>query len=150
MRAQEGDYQRALAETAQAPPRRMVTLVVEGDELVRLLVAEQAGAQAVVYVVVVVGDLVHEIDELGREGIEPAGPELNLAVAERREDNRGAVGRDGERGDLGVVGVDAMGLRSVLRILIIFALTTPFWSLFDQKASTWVLQGNQMAMHSNA
>lgn len=38
------------------------------------------------------------------------------------------------------------GVRVVLRILIIFALTTPFWSLFDQKASTWVLQGNQMAM----
>jgi POT family proton-dependent oligopeptide transporter len=35
-------------------------------------------------------------------------------------------------------------VRSVLRILIVFALTTPFWSLFDQKASTWVLQGNAM------
>lgn len=35
-------------------------------------------------------------------------------------------------------------VRSVLRILIIFALTTPFWSLFDQKASTWVLQGKDM------
>jgi POT family proton-dependent oligopeptide transporter len=34
----------------------------------------------------------------------------------------------------------------VLRILVIFALVTPFWSLFDQKASTWVLQGNQMVM----
>jgi len=38
------------------------------------------------------------------------------------------------------------GVRAVLRILIVFALTTPFWSLFDQKASTWVLQGNEMAM----
>lgn len=37
-------------------------------------------------------------------------------------------------------------VRSVLRILIIFALTTPFWSLFDQKASTWVLQGKDMAV----
>ena len=35
-------------------------------------------------------------------------------------------------------------VRAVLRILIVFALTTPFWSLFDQKASTWVLQGNTM------
>jgi POT family proton-dependent oligopeptide transporter len=35
-------------------------------------------------------------------------------------------------------------VRAVLRILIVFALVTPFWSLFDQKASTWVLQGNQM------
>ena len=36
------------------------------------------------------------------------------------------------------------GVRSVLRILIVFALVTPFWSLFDQKASTWVLQGQAM------
>lgn len=34
--------------------------------------------------------------------------------------------------------------RAVLRIIIVFALTTPFWSLFDQKASTWVFQGNRM------
>jgi POT family proton-dependent oligopeptide transporter len=38
------------------------------------------------------------------------------------------------------------GVRAVLRLLIVFALTTPFWSLFDQKASTWVLQGNDMVM----
>ncbi len=38
------------------------------------------------------------------------------------------------------------GVRAVLRILIVFALTTPFWSLFDQKASTWVLQGYEMTM----
>ncbi|WP_368563912.1 oligopeptide:H+ symporter [Pseudoxanthomonas sp. UTMC 1351] len=36
------------------------------------------------------------------------------------------------------------GVRAVLRILIVFALVTPFWSLFDQKASTWVLQGQTM------
>lgn len=36
------------------------------------------------------------------------------------------------------------GVRAVLRILIVFALTTPFWSLFDQKASTWVLQAGGM------
>ena len=41
-------------------------------------------------------------------------------------------------------------VRSVLRILIIFALTTPFWSLFDQKASTWVLQGKEMAVPHEA
>jgi POT family proton-dependent oligopeptide transporter len=39
-------------------------------------------------------------------------------------------------------------VRSVLRILIVFALVTPFWSLFDQKASTWVLQADQMAKPS--
>ena len=37
-------------------------------------------------------------------------------------------------------------VRSVLRVIIVFALTTPFWSLFDQKASTWVLQGKTMVM----
>ncbi len=36
------------------------------------------------------------------------------------------------------------GVRAVLRLLVIFALVTPFWSLFDQKASTWVLQANTM------
>lgn len=36
------------------------------------------------------------------------------------------------------------GVRAVLRIMIVFALVTPFWSLFDQKASTWIIQGNAM------
>ena len=35
------------------------------------------------------------------------------------------------------------GVRSVLRVLVLFALVTPFWSLFDQKASTWVLQARR-------
>ena len=42
------------------------------------------------------------------------------------------------------------GVRAVLRILIVFALITPFWSLFDQKASTWVLQGNAMRVPHEA
>lgn len=37
------------------------------------------------------------------------------------------------------------GVRSILKVLMIFALTTPFFSLFDQKASTWVLQGAAMS-----
>lgn len=37
------------------------------------------------------------------------------------------------------------GVRAVLRVLVLFALVTPFWSLFDQKASTWVLQADQMS-----
>jgi POT family proton-dependent oligopeptide transporter len=41
---------------------------------------------------------------------------------------------------------DVDGVRAVLRVLVIFALVTPFWSLFDQKASTWVLQGNAMLL----
>jgi proton-dependent oligopeptide transporter, POT family len=40
------------------------------------------------------------------------------------------------------------GARSVLRVLVLFALVTPFWSLFDQKASTWVLQANAMSKPS--
>jgi len=38
------------------------------------------------------------------------------------------------------------GVRGVLRVLIVFALVTPFWSLFDQKASTWILQGREMVI----
>ncbi|MEQ1731574.1 MAG: oligopeptide:H+ symporter, partial [Vicinamibacterales bacterium] len=49
---------------------------------------------------------------------------------------------EGARGQHPDEAVD--GVRAVLRVLIVFALITPFWSLFDQKASTWVLQGNQM------
>ena len=40
------------------------------------------------------------------------------------------------------------GVRSVLRVLVVFALVTPFFSLFDQKATTWVLQGGDMHMPS--
>ena len=34
--------------------------------------------------------------------------------------------------------------KSVLPILAVFALVPPFWSLFDQTNSTWVLQGGKM------
>src|SRR5262249_14502828 len=40
------------------------------------------------------------------------------------------------------------GVRAVLRVLIVFALITPFYSLFDQKASTWVLQAKEMVKPS--
>jgi len=36
------------------------------------------------------------------------------------------------------------GARHVIRIMVLFFLVTPFWSLFDQKASTWVLQAAGM------
>jgi len=39
---------------------------------------------------------------------------------------------------------DVDGARSVLRVLVLFALVTPFWSLFDQKTSTWVIQAGAM------
>ena len=41
---------------------------------------------------------------------------------------------------------DVEGVRAVFRLLVIFALVTPFWSLFDQKASTWILQAQDMGM----
>jgi POT family proton-dependent oligopeptide transporter len=40
------------------------------------------------------------------------------------------------------------GVRAVLRVLVVFALVTPFWSLFDQKASTWVIQAGAMSKPS--
>jgi POT family proton-dependent oligopeptide transporter len=43
---------------------------------------------------------------------------------------------------------DLDGARAVLRVLVLFALVTPFWSLFDQKASTWVLQAGDMTKPS--
>jgi POT family proton-dependent oligopeptide transporter len=36
------------------------------------------------------------------------------------------------------------GVRGVLGVLVVFALVTPFHSLFDQKATTWVEQGKGM------
>ncbi len=41
---------------------------------------------------------------------------------------------------------DIEGARAVLRLMVIFGLVTPFWSLFDQKASTWILQGDAMQL----
>lgn len=36
------------------------------------------------------------------------------------------------------------GMRNLTRVLIVFLLIIPFWSLYDQTASTWVLQGKEM------
>lgn len=41
---------------------------------------------------------------------------------------------------------DIDGVRAVLKLLVVFALVTPFWSLFDQKASTWILQAREMQL----
>jgi len=40
------------------------------------------------------------------------------------------------------------GVRAVLRLLVVFALVTPFHSLFDQKASTWIYQADGMTKPS--
>jgi POT family proton-dependent oligopeptide transporter len=57
-----------------------------------------------------------------------------------------AMQLDRARGKHPDVAVD--GVRAVLRILIVFALVTPFFSLFDQKASTWVVQATSMTQPS--
>ena len=36
------------------------------------------------------------------------------------------------------------GVRNLARVLVVFLMIIPFWSLYDQTASTWVLQGKQM------
>ena len=36
------------------------------------------------------------------------------------------------------------GARNLLRVLIVFLMIIPFWSLFDQTMTSWVLQGEQM------
>lgn len=36
------------------------------------------------------------------------------------------------------------GARNLVRVLIVFLMIIPFWSLYDQTASSWVLQGKQM------
>ncbi len=36
------------------------------------------------------------------------------------------------------------GIRNLARVLIVFLMIIPFWSLYDQTASTWVLQGKEM------
>lgn len=43
---------------------------------------------------------------------------------------------------------DIDGVRAVLRVLVVFVPITAFWSLFDQKASTWVIQGGTMELPS--
>lgn len=39
-------------------------------------------------------------------------------------------------------------VRRVLRVLCVFIFIVPFWALFDQTASSWVLQGTQMQAFS--
>ena len=36
------------------------------------------------------------------------------------------------------------GAHNLLRVLIVFAMIIPFWSLFDQTMTSWVLQGEKM------
>ncbi|HEY6101063.1 MAG TPA: POT family MFS transporter [Anaeromyxobacter sp.] len=71
----------------------------------------------------VVGDAVHKL------GTGPPGQHwLDLARGKHPED---AV----------------EGAKAVFRIMGVFAAVTLFWALFDQKSSSWVLQGRQLDPH---
>lgn len=39
---------------------------------------------------------------------------------------------------------ERMGARNMVRIIVTFLLVIPFWSLFDQTASSWLIQGKSM------
>ena len=39
------------------------------------------------------------------------------------------------------------GAKAVFRIMGVFAAVTLFWALFDQKSSSWIIQGRQMDTH---
>ena len=41
-------------------------------------------------------------------------------------------------------GKDLRNTRNLLRIIVVFLMIIPFWSLFDQTMSSWVLQGEKM------
>ena len=66
-------------------------------------------------------------------------PEAGQQVGPARQ--RGSFW-DAARGRFSEKEIDAA--KSVLPILLVFALIPPFWSLFDQCNSTWVLQGEKM------
>ncbi|MBQ5664940.1 MAG: MFS transporter [Akkermansia sp.] len=41
-------------------------------------------------------------------------------------------------------GNEQRGARNLARVLVVFLMIIPFWSLYDQTASSWVLQGKEM------
>jgi POT family proton-dependent oligopeptide transporter len=84
---------------------------------------------------------------------------LFYALANRKKTGGGAlpraeadrqVGPTGRRGNFWDAAQDRFSekeidaAKSVLPIVLVFVLITPFWSLFDQSNSTWVLQGEKM------
>jgi POT family proton-dependent oligopeptide transporter len=84
---------------------------------------------------------------------------LFYALANRKNTGGGAlpraeadlqVGPTGQRGSFWDAARDRFSekeidaAKSVPPILLVFALIPPFWSLFDQSNSTWVLQGEKM------
>ena len=78
----------------------------------------------------------HADARLRDRGLSRAGGADRVRRARRLAAARGARGKHPDEA--------IEGVRAVLRVLVLFALVTPFWSLFDQKASTWVLQADAM------
>jgi POT family proton-dependent oligopeptide transporter len=78
--------------------------------------------------------------------IPPTGknPHSFVAVVRSALRNRGQGGRflDRARGEHPEEAVE--GVKAVFRVLSIFAFIPFFWMLFDQKASTWVVQARSM------
>jgi POT family proton-dependent oligopeptide transporter len=81
--------------------------------------------------------------------VPPTGqnPHSFLAVVGSALRNRGKGGGllDGARGEHPEEAVE--GAKAVFRVLSIFAFIPFFWMLFDQKASTWVVQARSMDAH---
>lgn len=98
------------------------------------------GAGAAVAALGVIGAL-YSLSQIGGLGLVPAVC-LALVLVMGFGGAGAAMQLDRARGVHPDEAVD--GVRAVLRLLVLFALVTPFWSLFDQKASTWVLQADQM------
>ena len=99
------------------------------------------GAGAAIAALGVVGAL-YSLSQIGGLGLVPAVC-LALVLVMGFGGAGAAMQLDRARGAHPDEAVD--GARAVLRLLVLFALVTPFWSLFDQKASTWVLQADQMS-----
>lgn len=99
------------------------------------------GAGAAIAALGAVGAL-YSLSQIGALGLVPAVC-LALVLVMGFGGAGAAMQLDGARGAHPDEAVD--GARAVLRLLVLFALVTPFWSLFDQKASTWVLQADQMS-----
>jgi len=78
--------------------------------------------------------------------VPPTGPNPHsfLAVIRSAWRNRAREGRflDRARGDHPEEAVE--GVKAVFRVLSVFAFVPFFWMLFDQKASTWVVQARSM------
>jgi POT family proton-dependent oligopeptide transporter len=101
---------------------------------------KSGGAGAAVAALGVIG-AIYSLSQIGGLGLVPAVC-LALVLVIGFGGAGAALQLDRARGVHPAEAVD--GVRAVLRLLVLFALVTPFWSLFDQKASTWVLQADQM------